>query len=193
MSILTGDPVQHSELVALLAAGGVASETVASDTTESLGTVPSGRLAKYNAMLDPAGAEILGRRLAEALARYHPTTVLIWEDSPDLILAHITARELSATVVQAFDTDGLVGFTGAFPPAARVVLLADTFREHLVAQALALLVEQQGGAVVATAELFSASGVSHARLPGVPAIVLAHLDPASARDPADQWAPEVGT
>jgi hypothetical protein len=184
------DPMQHSELMALLAAGGVAS-----GTTESAATVLSlsGRLPKYNGMLDPAGAETLGRMLAQALAEHQPTTVLIWEDSPDLILAHITARELAATVVQAFDTDGLVGFTGTFPPAAKVVLLADTFGEHLVAQALALLVEQQGGTVVATAELFTASGESQAPLPGRPAIVLAHLDPASLHDAADQPGTEVST
>lgn len=178
--------MQHSELMALLAVGGVAS-----DTTESTGAVAPGRLPKYNGMLDPAGAETLGRMLAEGLGGYHPTTVLIWEDSPDLILAHITARELSATVVQAFDTDGLVGFTGSFPPAAKVVLLADVFREHLTAQALALLVEQQGGTVVATAELFTASGQSQAQLPGVPAVVLARLDPASRRDQSGPSAVEV--
>lgn len=180
--------MQHCELATLLAVGGVVAP--AAETTDE---APYRRLPKYNAMLDPAGADALGRELAEALAGYHPTTVLIWEDPTDLILAHVTSRELSATVVRAFDADGLVGFTGTFPPEAKVVLLADMFREHRIVRALSLLVEKHGGTVAATAELFTVPGESLARLPGVPAVVLAHLDLASTDDRADRSAVEAAS
>lgn len=173
--------MQYSELASLLAAGGVAAAPV--KTTDE---ASNRRLPKYNGMLDPAGADTLGRELAEVLVAYRPTTVLIWEDPTDLILAHVTSRELSATVVQAFDADGLVGFIGTFPPESKVVLLADVFREYRIVKALALLVEQQGGTVVATAELFTVFGESLAHLPGVPSVVLAQLDPTSPDDPGDR-------
>lgn len=160
--------MQHSELVALLAAGSIpATELEAAADDGSVSQPP-----KYNGMLDPQGAETLGRVLAEALASYDPTRVLIWEDPPDLILAHVVARELSATVVRAFDADGLVAFTGDFSSNARAVLLADTFRDPRVVQALAALVHQQHGDLVATAELFTVSGAAENELPDVPAVVL---------------------
>lgn len=161
--------MQHSDLTALLAAGGVPVTCLDPSADEA----PPDPVPKYNGMLDPAGAETLGRALAAALAGYHPTSVLVWEDPPDLILAHIVARELSATVVRAFDADGLVAFTGTFPAGARVVLLGDTFRDPRVVQALVALVHQQHGTPVAAAELFTVPGTADESVPGIPAVVLA--------------------
>lgn len=174
--------MQRQDLVALLTAGGVPASYLEPRPDE----VPPLQVPTYNGMLDPAGAETLGRALAGALAAYRPTSVLIWEDPPDLILAHVVARELSATVVRAFDADGLVGFTGTFPPEARVVLLADAFRDRRVVQALAALARQQRGTPVATAELFSVPGATEVDVPEVPAVVLTRADAPTDADRADR-------
>lgn len=161
-----------SDIAALLASGGVsaayldpAAKGPAKDDAIDWGP-------GYNGMFDPSATETLGRAVARALAPYHPTSVLVWENPPDLILAHVVARELSATVVRAFDTDGLVDFTGTFPDDARVVLLADVFRSQRIVEALAALARQQHGTPVAIAQLFTVPGAADVELPGVPAVIL---------------------
>jgi hypothetical protein len=161
--------VSPCDLTALLAAGGVP----ATYLDPSARDLAADEVPAYNGMLDPSATETLGRALAAELAAYRPTSVLVWENPADLILAHVVARELSTTVVRAFDADGLVGFTGGFPEHAQVVLLADAFRSQRVVQALAALVRQQRGTLVAIAELFTVPGAASVKLSGVPTVILA--------------------
>ncbi|MCU1640718.1 MAG: type polyketide synthase [Nocardia sp.] len=109
--------------------------------------------SKYNAAIDPGGAEQLGIALAAELAPAAPEVVLVWESAEDLVLGHIVARELGVAVVRAYDFDGLVRYVGSFPDRPRVALLADAFQDAFVLRALNSLVAQQGGTVIATAAL----------------------------------------
>jgi hypothetical protein len=165
--------VDPSDVAALLASGGVPAVYLDPGAADAASEDAVDRGAGYNGMLDPRATETLGRMAAEALAPYRPTSVLVWENPPDLILAHVVARELSATVVRAFDADGLLHFSGTFPEGARAVLLADVFRDPLVVEALAALVRRQGGTPVVIAQLFARPGAAGVELPGVPAVVLA--------------------
>lgn len=119
-------------------------------------TIAAPRIAevpKYNGALDPAGVEELGRRLADKLRQIAVDAVLIWEDVEDLVLAHVVARELGVHVVRAFDADGLVMSVGRIDAGDNVVVLADTFRDATVLDALRSLVHSRAAAVAALATL----------------------------------------
>lgn len=175
--------MDRSDIAALLASGGVPAAWLDPAAADQASSAPASGTAAgddaaawgsgYNGMLNPPATETLGSAVARAVAQYRPTTVLVWENPPDLMLAHVVARELSAAVVRAFDVDGLIEFTGTFPDSARAVLLADAFRSQRVAEALAALVRQQRGTPVAVAQLFTVPGAAGVELAGVPGVVLA--------------------
>lgn len=114
---------------------------------------PALRPPKYDGLADPAGADELGRALAERARPLRPTAILIWEDPQDIALAQVVGRELEIPVIRSFNADGLVGHSGPLAPEARVLLLADLFRDPAPVRAMALLVAQQGATVVGTAVL----------------------------------------
>ncbi len=131
----------------LLAKGGVSRDAIA----ESAGEQGEGRVAKYNGLLDPSGAEDLGRELAERARAFSPTAVLIWEDPEDVVLGHVVGRELGVAVARSYNADGLVGLSGTLGSGSRVLLVADAFRDPTVVRAMRALVQQQGGVLAATA------------------------------------------
>lgn len=108
---------------------------------------------KYNGLADPAGAEDLGRLLAERARPFSPTAVLLWEDPQDIVLGHIVARELGVTAVRSYNQEGLIDVIGTLPPASRVLLVADMFRDAGLVQAMSNVAARDGGTVVATAVL----------------------------------------
>jgi hypothetical protein len=164
--------VNPSDVAALLASGGVPAVYLDPGAVDAASENAVDWGSGYNGMLDPRATETLGRMVAEAIAPFRPTSVLVWDNPPDLVLAHVVARELSATVVRAFDADGLLHFSGAFPEGARAALLADVFRDPQVVEALAALVRRHGGTAVVIAQLFTVPGTAGMELPGVPAVVL---------------------
>ncbi len=118
------------------------------------------RVPKYNGLVDPPGAEDLGRRLAEQARALAPTVVLLWEDPEDVVLGHIVARELGVPAARGYNADGLVGLVGSLPAAGRVLLLADAFRDPTAVRALRALVHQQGGEVAGTAVLLDTDALA---------------------------------
>lgn len=182
-----------SDIAALLASGGVSAAYLDPAARDPAKDDAAGWGPGYNGMFDPAATETLGRAVAGALAPFRPTSVLVWENPPDLMLAHVVARELSATVVRAFDTDGLVDFTGTFPDDARVALLADVFRSQRIVEALAALVRQQRGTPAAIAQLFTVPGAADVDLPGVPAVILTRDNAPALSGMSDRPGTSLGT
>lgn len=118
------------------------------------GCEPRGQGAsKYNGLADPAGAEVLARRLVPLVGELGPTAILVWEDPEDVLLGHVVGRELSLPVVRAFDADGLVGHSAGLPDRPRAVLVADAIRDATVVRAARGLVQQGGGSLAGTVVL----------------------------------------
>ncbi|MFJ4651906.1 hypothetical protein ACIP5Y_11600 [Nocardia sp. NPDC088792] len=163
-----------TEALAALTRGGFTPPPDSHDESPSDGAP----LPRYQPSRDPAGAEELGRALARALrdAAADPDaaadTVLVWDDSDDLVLAHVVARELGATVMRALEIEGLVLPLGEHGPPGAVVLLADAFRTRAALRALHALAAREGGrvtaiaALIATPQLDAAAGLPvHTLLP----------------------------
>jgi adenine/guanine phosphoribosyltransferase-like PRPP-binding protein len=133
------------------------------------GTAPAGAGAavrpapgKYNGMADPAGAEELGRDLADRLREIAPDAVVVWEDPEDVVLGHVVARELGVRLVHAFDADGLVGTNGELPDKPRVALVADAVRDGRAVLAARAIAGREGGSLVATAVLVGSTALDGA-------------------------------
>ena len=129
---------------------------------EDLDGPPSNQMGSYCSLFDPAGAEALGRRLAEALKPHTPTLVIIWEDVENSVLAHIVARELGVKALRVVDASGVLDFDGAFGSADRAVIVADAFRTDFPINAMRALTEQHGGRVVALGALMSTPALTEA-------------------------------
>lgn len=119
--------------------------------------------AKYSGLVDPRGAEELGRELAGRIRPLGPTAIVIWEDPEDVVLGHIVGRELGLPVVRAFDADGLVGHSAGLQGATGLVLVTDAVRDGRVVRAAQALAEQQGGALIGTAVLIETAALREAK------------------------------
>ena len=117
------------------------------------GSGVSADAAKYNGLVDPPGAERLGRELADRLAGRGLTALVIWEDPEDVVLGHVVGRELGLPVVRAYDADGLVAHSGGLPASPAVALVGDAVRDEHVVLAVSGMIGQAGGRLVATAVL----------------------------------------
>ena len=122
---------------------------------EDLDGNPSNHVAAYSSLLDPPGAETLGRRLADALRAYQPTRVVVWEDIENSVLAHIVARQLGVTALRIIDASGVLDYDGAFGDDDRVVIVADAFRNDFPINAMRALTENHAGRVVAFGALIN--------------------------------------
>lgn len=111
---------------------------------------PSGQ---YQAALDPQGAEELGRELAERLRDLDLSTIVVWRDVSDVVLAHIVARELRGRVALTFDAEGLVEHLGPIEPGARVAVVTGVVDDPLGLAAVVAYVERQQGEVLAVGAL----------------------------------------
>jgi hypothetical protein len=130
-----------------LIAGGIPAEDLDGD--------PSNHVAAYSSLLDPPGAEALGRCLSDALHSCQPTRVVVWEDIENSVLAHIVARELGVTALRIIDASGVLDYDGSFGDDDRVVIVADAFRSDFPINAMRALIENHGGRVVAFGALLN--------------------------------------
>jgi adenine/guanine phosphoribosyltransferase-like PRPP-binding protein len=111
------------------------------------------RLAKYNGLLDPPGAEALGSALAEHLGGREIDLVVVWEEVEDVVLGFVIAQRLSVPVLRTFNADGLVGHAGQVPRGARAVLVTDCLRTPHAMRAVKALLENVGGELLGVAAL----------------------------------------
>lgn len=125
-----------------------------------------GSSGQYQAALDPRGAEELGRALAEQLRDLDLSTIVVWRDVSDVVLAHIVARELHGRVALAFDAEGLVEHLGPIEPGARVAVVTGVLDDPLGLAAVVAYVQQQQGEVLAVGVLSGS-----AELAGGPPVV----------------------
>jgi hypothetical protein len=135
----------------LIAAGGMRPADVADEAA-----LPG----KYNGLVDPAGAEQLGRLIAEQARPLQPSVVLIWEDPEDIVLGHIVARELGVRAVRAWNADGLVGQSSPLHASDRALLVLDAVRDPRAVRAVQAVVDRDGGTLVGTAVLKSTDALS---------------------------------
>lgn len=114
--------------------------------------------AKYDGMVDPAGAEKLGAALAGRLAPLQPDLLLVWQDVEDAVLGFIVARELGVPMIRAYDAEGIVACSGEVPSRARVVAVTDAVRDSNVLLALRSLVERSDGTLLGVGVLDGSGG-----------------------------------
>lgn len=113
--------------------------------------------AKYSGLVDPAGAEHLGRELAARLASVRPDVLLVWQDVEDVVLGYVVARALDVAMIRAYDAEGIVACSGEIPRQARAVAVTDAVRDPTVMRALRSVVERSGGELVAIGTLVASS------------------------------------
>lgn len=138
----------------LLARGGLRPVSEPEEDDDQRPVLSEVRLPKYNGLRDPAGAEQLGKLLAERARPYQPSVVLLWDDAPDVVLGHVVGRELGISAVRSYDREGLIDLDGgSLPAGSRVLLLVDAFRDAGLLRAMCNLVARARSTVVATAVL----------------------------------------
>lgn len=120
-----------------------------------LDSPPSNHVGSYSGLFDPPGAELLARRLSDALRPHGPTLVMVWENIEDSVLAHIVARELGVGALRVVDASGVLDYDGTFGSSDRVAVVADAFRSEVPVHAMRALTEQHGGQVVAFGAMMS--------------------------------------
>ncbi|GAB1818918.1 hypothetical protein [Herbidospora sp. RD11066] len=97
---------------------------------------------------DPVSVEGIGEELAGLARDLAPEAVVSWDDTADVLLAHVVARRLDVGRLTIVADLGRLSVVGTGRP-SRVVLVAAAFdREHAVEPAVALLA-RQGAQVVA--------------------------------------------
>jgi adenine/guanine phosphoribosyltransferase-like PRPP-binding protein len=143
--------VSDRDTSALIAAGGMRPGDAADDAA-----LPS----KYNGLADPAGAEQLGRLIAEQARPLQPSVVLVWEDPEDIVLGHVVARELGVRAVRAWNADGLVGQSSPLHAGDRALLVLDAVRDPRAVRAVQAVVDRDGGTLVGTAVLQSTEALA---------------------------------
>ncbi|TMR20733.1 hypothetical protein ETD86_17770 [Nonomuraea turkmeniaca] len=122
--------------------------------------MPQDELPQYSGLVDPSGVERLGCALARLAASTGADTVLVWEPPEDLVLAHVVARELGATVARACETAGIVHMMDALPAGARVLLLGDAFRRPAVLKGMTTVTRHHGAHVVGAAVLIETAALA---------------------------------
>ena len=137
--------MDRTETTAHLLAGGLPAEHLKGHTDD---------VAPYCGLLDPPGAEAIGRALAERLRHLQPTKVLVWEDPDVNILGYIVARELGITAARGVEASGVLDLDGVIG-ADRIVVVADAIRRTSHALAMQALSERGGGQLVGFAVLVS--------------------------------------
>lgn len=111
-----------------------------------MNTVPDPRLLN-----DPRRTERVGARLAERLADHRPTLVVCWDDSDDVVLAHVVARELGIELRLANEVEGIVALERPLPDGAVVALVAESLASRTAIGGLAGVVAHGGARVAAVA------------------------------------------
>lgn len=135
------------------------------------------RFAKYNGLLDPAGAEDLGGALAAELAGHRVDLVVVWEDVEDAVLGFVVARHLGVPVVRTYNADGLVEHVGPIPSGGRAVLVTDAPRDGAAARAVRALLARRGGELLGVAALLDPPKVGDE--PALASLVRIAPDPAA--------------
>jgi len=116
--------------------------------------VSSAVARRYNGLVDPPGAEELGRRTVELIHHFKPSVLLIGPAPEDAVIAFVIARALCISAVWSYIDEGLVTTHGTFPERGKVVLLAEAFRDKRSIEVLASRSHERGCRTVAIAALF---------------------------------------
>lgn len=111
------------------------------------------RLEKYDGLIDPTGAKVLGEALAQRLSHTGANVVVVWHDLEDLVLGFVVAGELGCGLVRAYNADGLVGHSPELRSGARAILVTDQVRDASVVRAIRALLDTRGGALVGVGAL----------------------------------------
>lgn len=130
--------MDSTELKSRLNAGGIPDSELTGETNH---------VSPYCALMDPTGAEALGRALAEQVKAFGPTKVLVWEGPDVNVLGHVVARELGVTAARALDASGVLDLDGTIGQ-DRVVVIADAVRATNHVVAMRALAERNGGQLV---------------------------------------------
>ena len=154
------------EIAPLLAAGGMYKDVV-----ELPGGGQQVRISPYESRHDPAGADLLGRAMADRLRGHLVQSVVTWEGD-DLVLAHVVAREVGALVGVGFDEGGLARLAEPLRPGAATVIIADAFRTDSVPRTLAGLISSAHASLVAACCLVATQSLEVLD-PGVARVALA--------------------
>jgi hypothetical protein len=160
----------------LLIRGGVPESDLSPAGTPRTSTAVSRR---YNGLVDPPGAEELGRRTSELIHHFEPSVLLIGQAPEDAVIAFVIARALGISVVWSYIDEGLVTTHGTFPERGKVVLLADAFRDKRSIELLASRSHERGCRTVAVAALFEPDETVFAAST-FPSVVLHRANPAAA-------------
>lgn len=113
------------------------------------------RLDHYNGLIDPAGAQTLGRSLAQRVADLGADVVVVWQDLEDVVLGFVVAAELGRSLVRAYNDDGLVGHAPELGYGRRALLVTDRVRDTRPIQAVGALLDTRGGTLVGVASLLN--------------------------------------
>ncbi|MFJ3278459.1 hypothetical protein [Streptomyces halstedii] len=92
-----------------------------------LGTSPDTYGPTLNTARDAHAVETIGAALAEALRRYRPEVLVVWNTGDEMVLAHVAARELGARLLCADDVAGVLTFQDRPQPHLRAALVATSW------------------------------------------------------------------
>src|SRR5687768_12473529 len=113
------------------------------------------RLDKYSGLIDPSGAQTLGRALAQRAADVGADVVIVWQDLEDVVLGFVVAGELGRSLVRAYNDDGLVGHAPELGYGRRALFVSDRLRDARAVRAVSALLEARGGTLVGVAALLN--------------------------------------
>jgi orotate phosphoribosyltransferase len=110
-------------------------------------------LDKYSGLLDPLGAEALGKMLAERLRDVGANTVVVWDNVEDLVLGFVVARELETKLVRVYNDGGLLGCSPDIYRGDRAILVSDRTPDPGTRRAARALLEKHKGSLLGTGVL----------------------------------------
>jgi hypothetical protein len=134
------------EIWVLLAKGGMGSAATNTDPADTLER-------RYDALRDPAGAEMLAAQLAAKAGRHDPTLIVVWDDVVSAVLGYAVAARLNVPVVRTYDHEGLIRYVGSGLDGAVAVIVADRSPDEQVRRATQTLLERNGGRLAAAVSL----------------------------------------
>jgi hypothetical protein len=146
--------VTNEEIWEMLRRGGLSAQEVVSSGE---GRPEAELVGRYHGMTDPAGADRLGALLAGKARTVEPNVVVVGEGANDLVLGFVVARELALPLVRVLSLEGLVGTSGALPPSARGVFIADRVHKRGFVTAVRNLLEREGGELAAVVSIVTAN------------------------------------
>lgn len=146
--------------------------------------------AKINLLSQPAVAERVGSMLAEQIADRNIDVVLSWDESEDVVLAHIVGREIGSRTVQAYKSGGILFLTDGIASGEKVLLVSDTFRSPHDLLGPIGLVHSVGAEIVLVAAIVSSPHLVDIQSDDIDTTALALPDPEGAAETTDTDSPK---